>query len=111
MAALIPSLSRAQVIDFETLPGGGATVDQQEISTQYASLGVTFSLLSRKTGLPIGFPRIAKAGSPQTAFEGCSAADTPYPNLGLGSGFLTDGIDLGLEGDVRIEYATPVSAH
>jgi streptogramin lyase len=107
--ALVPASSLAQVIDFETLPGGGSTVDQQEISTEYASLGVTFTLLSRTTGLPIGFPRIAKAGVPQTAFEGCLAADTPYPNLGLGSSFLTDGTTLGAEGDVRIEYTTPVA--
>jgi DNA-binding beta-propeller fold protein YncE len=99
----------SQVIDFETLPGGGPTVDQQEISTEYATYGVTFSLLSRTTGEPIGSPRIAKAGAPQTAFEGCTAPDTPLPNLGLGVSFLTDGTSLGVEGDLRIEYSTPVA--
>jgi outer membrane protein assembly factor BamB len=106
---MTPTSSRAQVIDFETLPAGGSTVDQQEISTEYAPLGVTFSLLDPLTGTPIGFPRIAKVGLPQTAFEGCVAADTPKPNLGLGTSFLTDGNSLGVDGDLRIEYATPVA--
>jgi DNA-binding beta-propeller fold protein YncE len=104
-----PSLAPAQVIDFETVPGGSPTVDQQTISTEYSSLGVTFSLLDRTTGLPIGYPRIAKTGLPQTAFEGCTAADTPYPYLGLGQSFLTDGTAVELEGDLRIEYTTPVA--
>lgn len=107
--ALLPADAPAQVIDFETLPGGSPTVDQQTISSEYASLGVTFSLLDRTSGLPIGAPRIAKAGAPLTAFEGCSAPDTPYPYLGLGSSFLTDGTGLGVQGDLRIEYATPVA--
>jgi DNA-binding beta-propeller fold protein YncE len=106
---LAPIPVRSQIIDFETLPGGAPTVDQQEISDQYASYGVTFTLLDRGTGLPIGFPRIAKAGPPRTAFNGCLAADTPWPNLGLGTSFLTDGTALGVEGDVRIEYSTPVA--
>jgi sugar lactone lactonase YvrE len=108
-AALIPTPSLAQSIDFETIPGGGNTVDQQLISTEYAVYGVTFALLSRTTGLPIGSPRIAKAGAPQTAFEGCVAPDTPRPNLGLGSSFLTDGTSLGVEGDLRVDYAAPVA--
>jgi len=99
----------AQFIDFETLPGGGATVDQQQIATEYATYGVTFTLLSRTTGEPIGFPRIAKAGPPLTAFEGCLAPDTPWANLGLGTSFLTDGTELGVEGALRIDYATAVA--
>jgi len=106
----VPASSPSQVIDFETLPGGGSTVDQQTISTEYASLGVTFTLLDHTTGLPIGFPRIAKAGAPLTAFEGCAAPDTPYPYLGLGQSVLTDGTGLGVEGDLLIEYSTPVAA-
>lgn len=98
----------AQVIDFETLPDGTPTVDQQEIAAEYALYGVTFTLLDRATGLPIGSPRIAKAGPPLTAFEGCFADDTPRPHLDLGVSFLTDGTQLGVEGDVRIEYAAPV---
>jgi streptogramin lyase len=104
-----PVASPAQVIDFETLPGGASTTDQQTISNEYASLGVTFTLLDHSTGVPIGSPRIAKAGAPQTAFEGCHAADTPWPYLGLGESFLTDGTALGVDGDVRVDYATPVS--
>jgi sugar lactone lactonase YvrE len=106
---LIPAASPAQIIDFETLPGGAPTVDEQPISTEYAVYGVTFTLLSRDTGLPIGSPRIAKTGPPRTAFEGCSDVDTPRPHLGLGTSFLTDGTELGVEGDLLIEYATPVA--
>lgn len=101
--------AHAQVIDFEHVPSGPATTDQQTISTEYSSYGVTFTLLDRVTGLPIGFPRIAKAGLPLTAFEGCSDADTPRPGYGLGSSFLTDGVSAGVQGDVRIEYATAVA--
>lgn len=103
------SSAKTQTIDFETLPGGGATVDQQTISNEYISYGVTFTLLDHTTGLPIGSPRIAKAGAPLTAFEGCFADDTPYAYLGLGSSFLTDGTGLGIEGDLLIEYTTPVA--
>ncbi len=101
--------SSAQVIDFETIPAGGATVDQQTISTEYATFGVTFTLLDPITGVPSGFPLIAKAGLPQTAFEGCFGADTPLPTIGLGSSFLTDGTGLGVQGDLKIEYSSPVA--
>ncbi len=109
VAVLAPALSHSQIIDFETLPGGDPTTDEQEISTEYAVYGVTFTLLDRGTGLPIGFPRIAKAGPPMTAFEGCFDVDTPRPHLDLGVSFLTDGTELGVEGDLLIEYATPVA--
>ena len=99
----------AQVIDFETLPDGTPTVDVQQISDQYALFGVTFTLLDRTTGEPIGFPRIAKSGAPQTAFEGCESPDTPRPYVDLGTSFLTDGTAVGVEGDLRIEYVTPVT--
>jgi DNA-binding beta-propeller fold protein YncE len=108
-ALLVPAFAGAQVIDFETLPGGAPTTDLQPISNEYASLGVTFALLDRDTGAVIGSPRIAKAGAPQTAFEGCSAPDTPYGYLGLGQSCLTDGTGLGVQGDVRISYAAGVS--
>lgn len=107
--ALPFSPAGAQFIDFETLPGGAGTVDQQTISDEYLSLGVTFSLLDPVTGTLIGSPRIAKAGLPQTAFEGCISPDTPLPHLGLGQSYLTDGTAIGLEGNVRIEYTTPVA--
>lgn len=99
----------AQVIDFETLPGGAPTTDLQFISTQYAAYGVTFELLDRTTHLPIGSPRIAKAGAPLTAFEGCLAPDTPHAHLGLGQSFLTDNTSLGIPADLRVTYATPVT--
>jgi streptogramin lyase len=98
----------AQVIDFETVPLGGNTVDQQTISTEYQSLGVTFTLLDPVTGVPIGSPRIAKVGPPATAFVGCLDDDTPYPYLGLGESFITDGTDVGLEGHIAIEFDPPV---
>ncbi|MCP4573705.1 MAG: DUF11 domain-containing protein [bacterium] len=64
----------AQTIDFEALPGGAATTDLQPITTEYAAVyGVTFSLLSRDKGLPIGSPLIAKAG-PCSAVESSRAA-------------------------------------
>lgn len=99
----------AQVIDFETLPGGSPTVDQQTISNEYASLGVTFSLLDPVTGVPIGSPRIAKVGPPATAFEGCYDSDAPYTYLGLGQSFLTDGTVVDLEGNLRIDFTPPVA--
>lgn len=108
-AGLVPASIRAQVIDFETLPGGAQTVDEQEISTEYAVYGVTFTLLDRVTGLPIGSPRIAKAGPPLTAFQGCFEVDTPRPHLDLGVSFLTDGTAIGVEGNLRIDYAAPVA--
>lgn len=104
----VASPASAQLIDFETA-GGLPTTDLQIISTEYGILGVSFSLLDPISGTPIGFPRIAKAGIPQTAFEGCMAADTPRDNLGLGNSFLTDGTALGVDGDLLIEYATPVA--
>ncbi|MBK8167780.1 MAG: hypothetical protein IPK64_17690 [bacterium] len=106
--AVLATAASAQVIDFETLPGGAPTGDQQLISNQYAPYGVTFELLDRTTHLPIGAPRIAKVGAPLTAFEGCLAVDTPHAHLGLGQSFLTDGTSLGVEGDLRITYSTPV---
>ncbi|MFG0274938.1 MAG: hypothetical protein ACF8QF_07770 [Phycisphaerales bacterium] len=100
-----------QTIDFETLPGGAPTVDQQEISTEYeANFGVSFALISRTTGLPIGLPRIAKVGTPQTAFASCNGADTPLPGQGIGDSFLTDNNSIGVAGDLLITYVSPVSA-
>jgi WD40 repeat protein len=106
---LTPVALFAQVIDFETLPSGDPTTDQQLISTEYGIYGVSFVLLDPVTGLPIGVPRIAKAGPPRTAFQGCYADDTPLPGLSLGSSFLTDGNAILIEGDVLVEYATPVA--
>ncbi len=107
-AVLSAGAASAQLIDFETLPGGAPTTDLQVISTQYAPYGVTFELLDRTTHLPIGSPLIAKAGAPLTAFEGCLAADTPHAHLGLGQSFLTDNTSLGIPADLRVSYTTPV---
>ncbi|MBK9472858.1 MAG: hypothetical protein IPO18_11295 [bacterium] len=83
-SALSAVTAPAQVIDFETLPGGAPTTDQQAIANHYAPYGVTFELLDRTTHLPTGSPRIAKSGAPQTAFEAASRP-TP-PTLTWGSG-------------------------
>jgi len=99
----------AQVIDFETLPGGAATLDEQSISDHYSTFGVVFTLVDPVTGDSIGTPRIAKTGDPLTAFEGCLAADTPHAYLGLGQSFLTDDSSLGVTGDLRIDYVAPVA--
>jgi WD40 repeat protein len=99
----------AQIIDFETLPGGGSTVDLQQIHAEYASLGVRFRVLDPVTGDSIGVPRIAKVGAPLTAFEGCLDADTPRPEFNLGSSFLTDGTTLGVDGDLQIEFDSPIA--
>jgi outer membrane protein OmpA-like peptidoglycan-associated protein len=72
-------------IDFETVPGEsvreGLTID-----TQFAaSHGVTFRLEQK------GAPTLAGVGAPVTAFEGpLRSPDTPAPNQGVASFFLTD---------------------
>ncbi|MHC4976667.1 MAG: hypothetical protein ACYTF7_08685 [Planctomycetota bacterium] len=111
-AGLAASVSSyGQVIDFETLPGGAATVDQQFISTEYqASHGVSFELVSPTTGAPVGFPRIAKVGVPQTAFASCNGADTPLPGQGIGLSFLTDSTSVGVSSDLLITYVNEVAA-
>ena len=109
LAWLNPGSAFTQVIDFETLPGGTPTVDLQEISNEYSVYGVTFTLLDRVTGLPMGFPRIVKAGDPATAFSGCYYADTPLPHHDLGESFLSDGTQVEIEADLLIEFTTPVA--
>jgi WD40 repeat protein len=105
----LPSQLAAQVIDFETLPDGTPTEDLQEICDQYAALGVTFSLLDRTTGDPVGCPLIAKTGDPKTAFSGCTGSDLPRPGQGTGTSMLTDGTGLGVDADLLVTYTTPVS--
>ena len=62
---LAPSAT-AQLIDFEVLPDGTPTVDQQEISTQWSAppFGVTFEVVDRNTLQFLAFPRLAKVGAP-----------------------------------------------
>jgi hypothetical protein len=103
------SFAGSQTIDFETLPGGAATTDNMLIDAQYeAEFGVRFSLIDRVTGAHAGFPRIAKVGSPLTAFVSCQGDDTPDSGLGVGSSFLTDDGVLGNSADLLVEYFSPV---
>ncbi|MBO6513577.1 MAG: hypothetical protein JJ974_06410 [Phycisphaerales bacterium] len=115
IAACIPLAltepSFTQVIDFETLPNGSATTDNMLIDAQYeAEYGVRFSLVDPITGVEIGFPRIAKVGSPLTAFVSCGGDDTPDSGLGVGDSFLTDDGILGSSAILRISYTSPVRA-
>jgi hypothetical protein len=108
-ALSIVSHAHTQTIDFETLPGGAATTDNMQISTQYeADFGVRFSLVDPITGFRTGFPYIAKVGSPVTAFVSCQGDDTPDSGLGTGSTFLTDDGILGNSANLLIEYIFPV---
>jgi hypothetical protein len=111
LVSLIAStqMVQAQTIDFETLPSGAATTDNMLINAQYeAEFGIRFSLVNQN-GEKIGFPRIAKVGSPLTAFVSCQGDDTPDSGLGVGDSFLTDDGVLGNSADLLIEYISPVS--
>lgn len=109
-AIVTPGLVLAQAIDFETLPGGASTTDQQLISDQYeADHGVRFDLVDPVTLLSIGSPQIAKVGAPTTAFEGCGA-DTPLPGQGIGDLFLTDDNTINNQaGTLLLTYNDPVA--
>lgn len=118
-SAILPALflalvadAKSQVIDFETLPDGTPTTDQMLISTQYeaAPFGVSFQLLSRVSGNPIGFPQVAKIGPPLTAFQGCNnAGDRPSEDAGVCASFLTDDGSLGIASDLEVTYTTTVA--
>ncbi len=63
------ALANSDCIDFETLPDGTPTSDQMTIDNQYWGqstpyTGVKFSLSNGK------YPKIAKVGTPVTAFQG-----------------------------------------
>ncbi len=108
LAGLAPGWAWA--IDFETLPGGAPTVDQQSISNEYLlSDGVTFALVTPGTLTVIGSPLIAKAGPALNAFAACWGDDTAAPSQGVGSSFLTDDTGLGVSTDLLIRYSTPVA--
>ena len=104
--ALIISGAHAQTIDFETLPDGTPTLDRQLISNQYAvaPYGVEFALVDA-SGVPAGFPEIAKVGPPLTAFQGCPGDDQPLPGQGVGQSFLTTGLG---GPELLVTYVTPV---
>jgi len=108
---LAASTAHAQTIDFETLPDGTPTADTEFISDQYLSAyGVRFDLVDPVTLAPTESPRIAKVGSPQTAFSGCGA-DTPLANQGVGSSFLTDNTSVNnTAGTLLVSYTSPVAA-
>ncbi len=108
-ALTFSAITNAQSIDFETIPSGGSTTDQQPISTQYEpDFGVTFDLVDPITLLPIGSPLIAKVGSPTTAFQGCGP-DTPLPGEGVGLSFLTDDSEITNQtGTLLLTYTSPV---
>ncbi len=113
-AALVLSFvtthTNAQAIDFETLPSGGSTTDQEPISDQYvADFGVRFDLVDPMTLESIGSPLIAKVGNPETAFVGCGP-DTPLDGEGVGSSFLTDDATIsGETGTLLLTYTDPVA--
>ncbi len=102
--------ANAQAIDFETLPGGSPTTDQQLISDEYeAEHGIRFDLVDPITLLSIGSPQIAKVGAPQTAFAGCGS-DTPLDGQGIGDSFLTDDNAVSNQaGTLLLTYTDPVA--
>ncbi len=107
--AAFASLNSAQVIDFDSLPGGSPTADQQFISDEYvADFGVRFDLVDPNDLTPIGSPRIAKVGAPQTAFTSCGP-DTPVSDQGVGTSFLTDDTSLTDGATLLLSYSTPVA--
>ena len=107
-------VSQAELIDFESVPGVGTPSEGLIISDQFeTSNGITFALEGG------GNPRIARIGSPATAFEGPDsdgvpnqAGDTPAQNQGIGTFFLTDdGVLSGITSQaLLIIYSTPTSA-
>jgi len=108
--AFAVAIAPAQTIDFETLPDGSSTIDQQFISDQYvATFGVRFDLVDPVDLTPIGSPRIAKVGAPQTAFEGCGP-DTPTTGQGVGQSFLTDDNAItDIARTLLVTYSSPVA--
>ncbi len=89
----------AQVIDFETIPGG-TPVDGLPISTQFlASHGIEFQLEGG------GVPVLAEVGSPTTAFR-----PNDNPDEDQGSFFLTDDGSLSNDAaDLLVLYDTPTA--
>lgn len=104
------STTQAQVIDFESLPGGLLTEDLAPISDQFlAEFGVRFDLVDPVTLAPVGSPLIAKVGAPRTAFDGCGP-DTPFDLTTTGDTLLTDDASVsGEPGTLLLTYVDPVS--
>jgi hypothetical protein len=106
-STLLVGPAKADVITFETLPGGGTPADGMAINTQYqAAFGVTFSLEGG------GSPVIAEVGPPQTAFQGFNGLpDQPAPGQNVGNFFLTDnGIVSGPPDPLIVSYTKPVAS-
>jgi len=94
-------------IDFELFPDGTLPQDKMEIHDQFKdSHGVIFSLSNGEN------PKLAKIGSPMTAFQGYEFKDdTPAPNQNVGQYFLTDDTVVGAPaGDLIISYINPVKS-
>jgi hypothetical protein len=109
----LASTAWGQVIDFETMPCGSATIERQPIFNQYENdYDVTFKMLDRDTGEFVGYPYIVRKGEPQTGFYGCAGEDTPLPGQGVGESYLSTGSNPGggNQYDLLIEYGYPVSA-
>ncbi len=94
------------VVSFEYLPDGTEPYEGMSISTQFLdSHGITFVLEDGS------FPKLAKRGSPATAFKiGNNAGDDEIdPGLGMGSFFLTDdGLFSTTQHSLIVNYEDPV---
>lgn len=91
------------ILDFETVPGQSPS-EGLLISDQFeGSLGISFIL---EDGT---FPRLAEIGRPTTAFE---PNDTPAPDQGIGSFFLTDDglVTSGDASPLIVDFSTPVDS-
>jgi hypothetical protein len=101
------STAGAQVVGFETYPGGAVPAEGDAVGTQYlASHGVSFSLEGG------GLPQLAVLGNPRVAFDGPGGvSDTPVAGQGLGSIYLTDdGVaNQAPAAALILSYAQPVS--
>lgn len=105
-----------ETIDFECDPGTGLPfLDTEVVTDQYdiAPYFVRFSLIGEDS--TVG-PRIARVGSPRTAFTGpvrseCGVGptdhDMPAADQSVGCFFLTDDQSTSTSHDLRIDYTVP----
>ena len=94
--ALFAGSARATTINFDTLPGGGAVANGTQITNQYSSVGVVFSVLENgvvQTG-PIATTQFAPVGQVGNR---------------LGNFFNWTGSDGDRADILRIDFTTPVS--
>lgn len=110
--------AQTEVIDFETLPDGTPTTEDMLIHDAYAERGVTFELVG--VAPDVG-PRVARVGTPRTAFTGASysapecgvngstSADMCVDGEDVGCSFLTDDNIHNQDAlTLRVNYLTPV---